>query len=118
MFDSLCTKAQKTQKVLGPWHNITILSVQLFNDKQTDQVANKNHKALPSASVDKWGCHIKSGTRVDEVSLTLQHSVISDDVVVNLRDYDFQGNMECNPLSLTQGAIAFFPVQDIWTAPV
>lgn len=53
----------------------------------------KDHKALPSASVDKWGCHIKSGTWVDEVCLTLRHSVILDDVVANLQDFDFQGNV-------------------------
>lgn len=89
------------------------MSVQLFNDAQTDQVANKNHKALPSASVDKWGCHIKSGTLVDEVSLTLRHSVILDDVAANFEDFDFQGNMECNlSLSSTQAATAFLPLQE------
>lgn len=76
-------------------------------------MANKNHKALPSASVDKWGCHIKSGTLVDEVSLTLRHSVILDDVAANFEDFDFQGNMECNlSLSSTQAATAFLPLQE------
>lgn len=76
-------------------------------------MANKNHKALPSASVDKWGCHIKSGTLVDEVSLTLRHSVILDDVAANFEDFDFQGNMECNPsLSSTLAATAFLPLQE------
>lgn len=74
------------------------MSVQLFNDLQTGQVANKNHKALPSASVDKWGCHIKSGTWLDEVSPTLRHSVILDDVLQASRILTFKvtWNVTCH----------------------
>lgn len=79
-----CAKKHKSPK--HTWYHGTILQCCQYNFlmmcRQTKWII-KNHKALPSASVDKWGCHIKSGTRVDEVSLTLRHSVILDDVVCN-----------------------------------
>lgn len=72
---------------------MTILSGQLFNGAQTDRVANKNPKALPSAGVDKWRCHIKSGTRLDEVFPTLRHSVTLDGAAADLEVSQSQGKM-------------------------
>lgn len=51
------------------------------------------------------GAAVLSGTRVDKVSLTLRHSVILDDVILNLQHFNFKGNISNQLLCSTKAKI-------------